>query len=193
MLALRGLEELIRGARRWKTYKMPSPKMAMTVIFVCLVIFTSQSIGIGSSAYIRQQPTPRIPITGQTHIKPITQDSHDAQCICSGNNLIRRHTLAVIERVVPLPRDGLALEEIPEEEHDTPDSHDHEASPEDVAVNLLDGEAEEEDADAELDEHHVDDVRCCCEGLPLEALPPLASWFKDVSRGVGARSVRDIP
>lgn len=49
-----GQKSLYPDTREWQTYKMPRPRMAITVIFVCLVIFTFQSIGIGSSACARQ-------------------------------------------------------------------------------------------------------------------------------------------
>ena len=50
--------------------------------------------------------------------------------------------LRSLDCVVPLRFNGVALEDVPEEEYDAPDCHDGERAPERVAVDLLDGEAE---------------------------------------------------
>ena len=76
-LALRGsvLSEQrgIRSRRRIMPYKTPSPKMTMTVTFVCLVISTFQSIGIGISAYAVSNHPLSHPKTS-AYIEPVAED-----------------------------------------------------------------------------------------------------------------------
>ena len=77
-----------------------------------------------------------------THVEPVAQDAHDAQCIRRRDNLVHLDALRSLDCVVPLRFNGVALEDVPEEEYDAPDCHDGERAPERVAVDLLDGEAE---------------------------------------------------
>jgi hypothetical protein len=76
----------------------------------------------------------------------------------------------MLDAPVPLLVNGVALKEVPEEDDGAPYENDDERDTEDPDVGTLGGDAEEEDADGEFDEHHDDDVGSYGKGLPLDAL-----------------------
>lgn len=116
-----------------------------------------------SSSLSLQDISPPQGKRGETHKQPIRQNRQRRHGIRRRHNFGRRHAAPPGDPIVPLLVDGAALEDVPEEDGEAPDGDDEDADAEDPGVHLLGGgEAEEEDADAELDEAHEDDV--CSDG-----------------------------
>ena len=68
---------------------------------------------------------------------------------------------------VPLFLDGTALEHVPEEDDCAPDGDDGQTDPDDPCVHRFDRQSQEEDTNAQLDEHHVEDISRGRQSLPL--------------------------
>lgn len=77
ILALeRGLEELLKAVAGI-TYKIPRPRMTITVALAVLVILTVHSIGIGRIACAMSICLVLTRLMGMlTHIEPVRHDSH---------------------------------------------------------------------------------------------------------------------
>lgn len=103
-----------------------------------------------------------------TYIKPVGDDGHDTDRVCGCNNLASAHTGAIRNPEIPLLLDWAALEHVPEEDDGTPDNNDGQAGPDDPRVDLLWRKSQEKDSDTEFDKHHVDDIGCRRQSLPLE-------------------------
>lgn len=102
-----------------------------------------------------------------TYEKPVRQNAHDAKSVCSLHNLIRRDAVSLFYPVIPLLGNRIALEDIPEKGYHAPEDDDDETDAQDPDVNLLSSKAQKEEPNAELDEHHVEDVAGSSESLPL--------------------------
>lgn len=81
-----------------------------------------------------------------------------------------RFRVACKNRVIPLRRDGTALEDVPEKQGETPDSHDDNANSQDPFVSPLIGQAEEKKANAQLYQPHIRNVRRSCQRLIFQRL-----------------------
>lgn len=73
----------------------------------------------------------------------------------------------MLDAPVPLLVNGVALKEVPEEDYGAPDEDDDKRDTKNPDIGTLGGDAEEEDADGEFNEHHDDDVCSYGKGLPL--------------------------
>lgn len=104
---------------------------------------------------------------GQQRVKPVAHDAQHRERIRGLDDLPRAHACVAWDRVVPLRRDRSALENVPQEQHRRHAGNDAHAGPDDPLVAPLGGQAEQEHADAEFDEHHVGNVRSGRQGLPL--------------------------
>jgi hypothetical protein len=77
-------------------YKMPRPRITMTVILVCFVLLTFHNKRIGSRAC----PTRCWPSTVIRNLKKLVrQDSHNTECV-----LFRSNTMSMSNSVITLPR-----------------------------------------------------------------------------------------
>ena len=72
------------------------------------------------------------------------------------------------DSVIPLLLHGITLEDIPKKNSQRVEGNDSKTGPDNIVVDLLYRKAQQEDAYAEFDEHHIDDVCDCCNCLPLD-------------------------
>lgn len=103
----------------------------------------------------------------RTYKEPIRQNTHDTEGVGCLYNLIRSHAVASGYPIVPLLGNRVALENVPKEADHAPQHNNDETDAQNPNIYLLRGKAQEEEADAELDEHHVEDVAGSSKSLPL--------------------------
>ena len=94
-----------------------------------------------------------------THEKPIRKHTHDTEGIRSLHDLVGGHTVTGRYPVVPLLFHGATLKYVPEESDKAPEDNDDETDSQYPDVYLLGRQSEQEETNAELDQHHVENVR----------------------------------
>lgn len=98
----------------------------------------------------------------------------------------RVNTLALAAaKLVPEVTYGVALEDEEEQEEDTVNLNGKEARPEDDAVDTVDGDSQQEDADTEFEKYTGDDVGWFASPPPLDCHPVSQLSLDEFSCGSG--------
>lgn len=102
-----------------------------------------------------------------TYVEPVRNNRENADGVGRVDNILAASAATLRNSVIPLLGDGHTLENIPEKDAHSVETNDDETNLEDGAIDFLGRQSKEEYTDAELEEHHGQNISNRGERLPL--------------------------